>query len=53
MALGDQRLKVLTDTDFPATPGRTIALRPQEGKLRCFDSQDIRLDLSVPAGAVP
>jgi len=36
-AVGDQRLKIQTRTDFPATPGSPLWLRPEPDKLRWYD----------------
>jgi multiple sugar transport system ATP-binding protein len=37
--LGDQRLKLLTRTDFPAQADRPLWIRPEPGKLRWFDAK--------------
>ena len=37
--VGDQRLKLLTHTDFPATVGGELWLRPELDKLRWFDPE--------------
>ncbi len=36
-AIGDQRLKLLTRTDFPAQPDGPLWLRPEPDKLRWFE----------------
>ncbi len=38
-ALGEQRLKVLTRTDFPVAPESTLWLRPEAERLRWFDPE--------------
>lgn len=43
--VSDQPLKVLTRNDFPAAPGRTISIRPQEGMLRWFDRDGARIEV--------
>jgi multiple sugar transport system ATP-binding protein len=50
--VGGQRLKLLARTDFPASTGSAIWLRPEVNKLRWFDRHGVRLDVSISA-AVP
>jgi multiple sugar transport system ATP-binding protein len=37
--LGDQLIKLLTRTDFPAQPQQPIYLRPEADKLRWYDME--------------
>ncbi|MBA2317494.1 MAG: ATP-binding cassette domain-containing protein [Euzebyales bacterium] len=41
-AVANHRVKLLTRTDFPASPGDKLWLRPEPDKLRWFDSQGQR-----------
>ena len=37
--VGDQRLKLLTRTDFPAEANTSLWIRPEPDKLRWFDAK--------------
>lgn len=47
--VGDQRLKLTTHTDFPATPDGPLWLRPDGSKFRYFDPETHAEILTTPA----
>lgn len=47
--VANQPLKLLTRNDFPAEPGLSISIRPQEGMLRWFDCDGARIERLEPA----